>query len=50
MKTITTRLARTTEPLRIALLRAYFLLTGRCVSFLPGPDGICRVCRWTRPS
>jgi len=50
MKTIATRLARLFGPLRIAALRGYFRLSGRCVSFLPGPDGICRVCRWERSS
>lgn len=31
------------------LLRLYYLFTGRCVSYRPGTDGICVVCRWERP-
>lgn len=26
-------------------LRIYYLITGRCVRFKPGEDGVCVVCR-----
>jgi hypothetical protein len=34
--------------LTIAVLRLYYRLTGRCLRFRPGPDDVCRVCRWER--
>lgn len=27
------------------LRRIYFLLTGRCIRYTPGKDGVCVVCR-----
>ncbi len=31
---------------RIWFLRLWFKLTGNCVRFIPGPDGVCVVCHW----